>query len=87
MFYSICLSVRPSVCSHLFAVAQIKSAPSVKLLKVVDDEMLAMSFKPVQPADDLQDVDKYVHSSYQSVEAIYLLPYVANESEAHNGRD
>jgi len=46
---------------HLFTVAQIKLAPSVKLQKVIDDEMIAMLFKPAQPANNLQDVDKYVH--------------------------
>jgi len=39
------------------AVAQIKSAPKVKLMKVMESE-LAVSFKPAQPANNLEDADK-----------------------------
>ena len=41
------------------AVAQIKSAPKVKLMKVLDSE-LAMSFKPAEPATNLEDADQLV---------------------------
>jgi len=43
----------------LVAVAQIKSAPKVKLMKVMESE-LAVSFQPAQPADNLEDADKLV---------------------------
>ena len=44
----------------LYAVAQIKSAPKVKLMKVMDS-MLAVSFEPAQPAHNLEDADKLDH--------------------------
>ena len=43
-----------------YAVAQIKSAPKVKLMKVIDS-MLAMSFKPANPPNNLEDADKSVY--------------------------
>ena len=46
-------------CYVLVAVAQIKSAPKVKLMKVLDSE-LAMSFKPAEPATNLEDADQLV---------------------------
>jgi len=44
-------------CFVFVAVAQIKSAPKVKLMKVMESE-LAVSFKPAQPANNLEDADK-----------------------------
>ena len=42
------------------AVSQIKSAPTVKLMKVMDN-MLAMSFEPAEPPNSLEDADKLDH--------------------------
>jgi len=39
------------------AVAQIKSAPKVKLIKVMEST-LAVSFQPAEPAANLEDADK-----------------------------
>jgi len=49
----------------LCAVTQIKSAPQVKLMKVMDS-MIAVKFKPAQPKHRLEDTDMLDHMLYVS---------------------